>query len=62
MKKIVNFKMFYNNEEFVEWQRNNNFVLYSIVPMFNNITAAETDGGATASWTVGCFATYGEAE
>lgn len=62
MKKIVNFKMFYSNDDFVMWQKDNNFAVYSIYPMFNNVTATECEGGATASWTTGCFVTYGDAE
>lgn len=58
MNKILAYKVFSSSDEFVEWQRNYNKTVTSIVPFITDISTNSIQNNCTYSSAVGCFVTY----
>lgn len=58
MKNLIGFKVFKDETDFLNWQREKERVIFQISPWFNNVDVQGDEQSVQATPNTGCFVTY----
>lgn len=60
MEKIVRYKIFKSNEEFVKFQEENKIMLHNIIPVYPNSEIIKNENFESVTQTISILVTYTE--